>query len=107
MEDGRSPQFYPGLQSHANLLTIMQWDLINLYMVEGKQNDNPGNGKQDNSYFKFSGMALQMIVVIGLFAFAGYKIDESAHHSTKWVTAALSLTGVFISLYLVIRSIKE
>jgi len=104
---GRSRQFKPGLLSHANLLTFMQWDLINLYMAADKQNDDPGNGKQDNGYFKFSGMAFQMIVIIGLFAFAGYKIDQSAHHSTKWVTAALSLTGVFISLYLVIRSVKE
>jgi len=76
-------------------------------MAADKQNDNTSNGKQANSYLKFSGMAFQMIVIIGLFAFVGYKIDESAHHSTKWVTAALSLIGVFISLYLVIRSVKE
>src|SRR5476649_1439517 len=107
MEDGRSPQFYPGLQSHANLLTIMQWDLINLHMAADKQNDNPGDGDQGNGYLKFTSMAFQMVGIIGVFAFAGYKIDESAHHSTKWVTAALSLIGVFISLYLVIRSIKE
>jgi len=76
-------------------------------MAADKQNDNPGDGKQTNSYLKFTGMAFQMIGIIGVFAFAGYKIDESANHSTKWVTAALSLIGVFISLYLVIRSIKE
>jgi hypothetical protein len=48
-----------------------------------------------------------MIVIIGLFAFAGYKIDEATQHDTKWVTAALSLAGVFISLYIVIRSVKN
>jgi len=60
-----------------------------------------------SSYLKFTGMAFQMIAIIGIFAYAGYKIDASANHHVKWVTAALSLTGVFISLYLVIRSLKE
>ena len=64
--------------------------------------DSPGNG-----YLKYSGMGFQMIAIIGLCTYAGYKIDESAHHTTKWVTAILSLTGVFISLYLVIRSAKS
>lgn len=85
----------------------MQWDLINLYMATNKQNNNPDQDKQDNAYMKFTGMAFQMVGIIGVFAFAGYKIDESANHSTKWVTATLSVIGVFISLYLVIRSIKE
>ena len=74
-------------------------------MAANKQNDNPGN--KDNSYLRFTGMAFQMVVIIGAFAFAGYKIDTAAHHTVKWVTAVLALIGVFISLYLVIRSIKE
>ena len=76
-------------------------------MLKDEQKDNNGNGKPGNNYLKFTGMAFQMIVIIGLFSFAGYKIDEGANHHTKWVTAALALTGVFISLYIVIRSIKE
>jgi hypothetical protein len=71
---------------------------------EQKENrdDNPGN-----SYLKYSGLGFQMIAIIGAFTYAGYKIDESANHTVKWVTAALSLTGVFISLYVVIRSVKS
>jgi uncharacterized membrane protein len=76
-------------------------------MAKNEQNADGDNGKQTNSYLKFSGMAFQMIGIIGVFSFAGYKIDESAHHQQKWVTAVLALTGVFISLYLVIKSIKE
>ncbi len=73
------------------------------------KNEQPGDGpnKPINSYAKFSSMGFQMIVVIGAFTYAGVKIDESAHHTTKWVTAVLSLIGVFISLYLVIRAVKE
>ena len=60
-----------------------------------------------NNYAKFIGIAFQMIAIIGLFTFAGYKIDAAANHATKWVTAAMSLAGVFASLYIIIRSINK
>lgn len=69
--------------------------------------EQEGGNKPSNNYVKFSGLGFQMIAIIGVFAFAGYKIDEGANHSVKWVTATLSLIGVFISLYVVIKSIKE
>jgi hypothetical protein len=70
------------------------------------QNSDEGN-KGANNYLKFTGMGFQMIAIIGLFAYGGFKIDEAGHHQTKWATAALSLIGVFISLYIVVRSVKE
>jgi predicted MFS family arabinose efflux permease len=74
-------------------------------MPNNKQDDN--NLKNTSTYLKFTGMAFQMIAIIGIFTYAGYKIDESAGHHVKWVTAALSLIGVFISIYVVIKSLKE
>lgn len=65
------------------------------------------NGAERSSLAKFTGIAFQMIAVIGVFAFAGYKIDEATGHQVKWVTAMLSLIGVFISLYIVIKSVKS
>jgi ATP synthase protein I len=65
------------------------------------------DGDTGNSYLKYSGLGFQMIVIIGGFAYAGHKIDESAKHSVQWVTAAMSLAGVFISLFIVIRSVKS
>jgi len=76
-------------------------------MAKDEQKPDNGNDNPGNNYGKFMGIAFQMFAIIGIFSFAGYKIDESANHHTKWVTAALALTGVFISLYLVIRSIKD
>lgn len=76
-------------------------------MAENEQKTPGGPGKDASSYAKYMGLAFQMIIVIGLFTFAGYKIDESAGHQTKWVTAVLSLAGVFISLYLLFRSVKN
>jgi len=69
--------------------------------------NEPNNNTDRGALAKFTGIAFQMVAVIGLFAFAGYKIDEASGHQTKWVTAILSLIGVFISLYIVIKSIKS
>jgi hypothetical protein len=76
-------------------------------MEENTPKDNRNNGKETSDLAKYSGIGFQMIAIIGLFTYAGYKIDQAANHHVKWVTAALSLTGVFISLYVVIRSIKS
>ena len=76
-------------------------------MAENEEKDFEKEGKAINAYAKYTGLAFQMIAIIGVFAYAGYKIDQSAQHDTKWVTAALSLAGVFISLIIVIRSVKN
>ncbi|QXV65449.1 AtpZ/AtpI family protein [Mucilaginibacter achroorhodeus] len=76
-------------------------------MEENEIKDNSRGGGQVNAYAKYTGLAVQMIVVIGVFTFVGYKIDESAAHQTKWVTATLALAGVFVSLYLVIRAVRN
>jgi F0F1-type ATP synthase assembly protein I len=72
-------------------------------MAENEQKDNSSS----NSYIKFTGMAFQMIAIIGVFTFAGFKIDEATLHTTKWVTAVLALLGVFIALYTVIKSLNN
>ncbi len=72
-----------------------------------KNEDDENDSKPLNAYVKYSSLGFQMIAIIGAFTFAGYKIDEGAHHQVKWVTAALSLAGVFISLYIVIVSLKK
>ena len=74
-------------------------------MAKNEQDENDRNPL--NAYAKYSGLGFQMIAIIGVFTYAGYKIDESAHHQQKWVTAILSLAGVFISLYVVIRSVRN
>jgi hypothetical protein len=76
-------------------------------MDKNEQEENGSNGKDRSDLAKFSGIGFQMIAIIGLFTYTGYKIDQAANHQTKWVTAILSLTGVFISLYVVIRSVKS
>ena len=74
-------------------------------MAKNEQ-DKENNG-QMTAYAKYTGLGFQMIVIIGGLAYAGSKIDESANHRVKWVTAILSLAGVFISLYVVIVSLRK
>ncbi|AMR30222.1 hypothetical protein A0256_01700 [Mucilaginibacter sp. PAMC 26640] len=76
-------------------------------MPENEQNTPQEAGKEAASYGKYMGVAFQMIVIIGVFTFAGYKIDEATGHQTKWVTAVLSLFGVFAALFLIIRSVRN
>lgn len=71
------------------------------------KNERDELGKQGSNYAKFTGLAFQMIAIIGGMTYAGYKIDESAAHATKWVTVIFSLAGVFISLYVVIKAVKN
>lgn len=76
-------------------------------MAKNEQKDGDSGSRPVNNYIKFSGIAFQMVAIIGVMTFIGYKIDESAKHSTQWVTAVMALIGVFISLYLVIKSLKD
>jgi F0F1-type ATP synthase assembly protein I len=76
-------------------------------MPKDEQKDSSANNKQPNSYLKFTGIAFQMMAVIGIFAYAGVKIDHAEGHTTQWVTALLSLIGVFIAMYIIIKSLKN
>lgn len=76
-------------------------------MAKDEQKPDNGSDKGANNYVKFTGMGFQMVAVIGIFAYIGYRIDEAWHHQVKWATAALSLIGVFISLYLIIKAVSR
>jgi ATP synthase protein I len=76
-------------------------------MEKNEQNTPPVEDKPLSAYAKYTSLGFQMIAIIGVFAFVGYKIDQNANHDPQWVTAVLALVGVFISLFLVIRSVKS
>ncbi len=73
-----------------------------------QRKDTPEKAKKTlNGYAYYSGLGFQMLAVIGIFTFIGYKIDENRSSNTPWFTALFSLIGVFGSMYLVIKSIKD
>lgn len=74
-------------------------------MVESKI---PPKEKQAlNSYIKYSALGFQMIGIIGLFTYAGYKIDQEQQTKTPIYTGILSLLGVLASLFVVFKSLKS
>jgi len=71
------------------------------------KNEQEDLEKEGNAYARYTGLAFQMIAIIGIMSYVGYKIDKSNGHTTMWVTAIMALAGVFISLYFIIRSVKS
>ncbi len=60
-----------------------------------------------NNFARYTSISFQMLVTIGLFAFAGYKIDAYRNSKTPIFTAILSLMGVVLSLYQVVRQLNK
>ena len=59
------------------------------------------------SFARYSAISFQMLATICLFAFGGYKLDEYMENSKPILTALLSLIGVVISLYQVVRQLNK
>ncbi len=65
------------------------------------------NNQQEESplkvYARYAGMGTQMLVIILIFVWAGKKLDEHAANKTPVFTAILSLLGVIVALYTVLK----
>ncbi|MEJ6798973.1 MAG: AtpZ/AtpI family protein [Crocinitomicaceae bacterium] len=55
-------------------------------------------------YARFSGIVIQMGVIIGLFSWLGTYIDETYKTENIW-TIILALSGVFLAMYVVIKEV--
>lgn len=75
--------------------------------MEEKNSSKKEKSSALNGYIKYSSLGFQMIAIIGIFTFAGYKIDASRGSITPLFTAFLSLTGVVLAMYIVFRGIKN
>jgi len=65
------------------------------------------NDKKTTNFIKYSGMGFQMLATIGVFAFAGYKIDEYRNSHSAIFTAILGVIGVIVSLFQVVRQLNS
>ncbi len=68
--------------------------------------NNP-KGKNPGNFIRFTTLVFQMIGAIGFFSWLGYYLDDKYNSQTPWWTIGLSLFGVFISLYVVIREVLK
>ncbi len=58
-----------------------------------------------SKYLRFSGLGIQMGIIIGGFAWLGNYLDGKYHNKTPWWTLGLSLFGVIAALYLMIKEV--
>lgn len=58
---------------------------------------------QPNQFVKYSNLAIQMGLVIGLSAWGGNQLDQYFKLKTPVFTIILSLLGIFASIYLVLK----
>lgn len=65
------------------------------------------NKRNISNFAKYSAIGFQMLAIIGVFAFAGYKIDESREAKLPIFTAMLSLVGVVLSMYQVVKQLNK
>jgi len=60
-----------------------------------------------NAYAKFSGIAFQMIAIIGLGTYGGIKLDERYPNDYSLYTLVLSFASVIIALIYVVRRVLQ
>lgn len=60
---------------------------------------------QLNTYARFSGLAIQMLTIIGAGTYIGYKLDENYPNQHNLYTTIGSLSAVILSLVYIIRRI--
>jgi len=85
--------------------------MMTMEKEEEKHENLPDRGlasekKALNNYAKYTGVAFQMMAIIGAAAYIGYKVDEYYNHQTQWVTALSCVLGVCLSIYQTIRQLR-
>jgi ATP synthase protein I len=71
-------------------------------METNSQNKEPQ--KPLNDYAKYSGLAVQMALIIGGGCYGGYKLDEYfKNNETPIFTIILSLVSIALAMYMVLK----
>lgn len=71
--------------------------------MDPKKTDSPL--KKTSSFYRYSSLALQMIITILLFVAGGFYLDKWLKLTFPWFTLCMTLAGVFGSLYSAIRKL--
>jgi F0F1-type ATP synthase assembly protein I len=60
-----------------------------------------------NDFYKYSGMAIKMAVVIAAGVYGGIALDTRIDSKTPWFTLLFSILSVAAAIYIVIKDTKE
>ncbi|MBF9236095.1 AtpZ/AtpI family protein [Hymenobacter sp. BT683] len=69
--------------------------------------DKPTGSSRARSFAKYSGIAFQMLGIIGGFTWLGMWLDERYQSKNPWFTVGLMLVGVFLAMFQIIRSLTK
>ncbi|MCL2132180.1 MAG: AtpZ/AtpI family protein [Lentimicrobiaceae bacterium] len=61
------------------------------------------NSRNAKGFVRYSGMAFEMIAIIGIFTFAGWKLDQWTGNKFPVFVLTFSLSGVCIGIYTAIK----
>ncbi len=67
--------------------------------------DRKPQNNQLKKWARYSGMAIEMMIIIAVGTFAGHQIDAHRGADFPLWTLLLSLASVFAALYLIIRNV--
>lgn len=73
-----------------------------MLMKQPKTNQKENSNGLDK-YAKYSGLAVQMILIILIFVWAGKKLDEKFMDEKQVFVIVFSLLGVFTGLYVALK----
>jgi hypothetical protein len=72
-------------------------------LTDPKESKNRKRSSKISGYARFSGIAFQMVAIIGLGTYGGYKLDEAYPNDYSAYTLICSLSSVAIALYIMIK----
>lgn len=64
---------------------------------------NPKNKKPVNDFLRYSGLGFQMLAIILLGVFGGYKLDQLVKIKVPVFTVVLSLLSVALAIYYAVK----
>ena len=59
--------------------------------------------KNSNEYLKYSSMAFEMFAIMGIFVFAGNKLDEKFPSEKSWFTILGAILGTTVAMIYTLR----
>ncbi len=76
-------------------------------MQEKKDQKAKKPSNQPNPFLRYSGMALQMALIIGLGVFGGQALDEKLNKEFPLFTLIFSILAVALAMYMVIKDLSK
>jgi F0F1-type ATP synthase assembly protein I len=98
------------LNREPDLREIAKWAAIPVsvaVMLNKRIQHFRKNPKNLNDYARYSGIVFQMAILIGAGTFGGRKLDEWLTSGFPIFTIVLSILGVGLALYIVLRDLSN